>query len=367
MEEILTKEEEYIEGSNKVKTLFPKLEELKLLYLPKLECVCSGNYDYDIMVSSMEEDREINKSNNNNIQISFPELKVLELRGVPKLKCFCSGAYDYDIMVSSMEECLNMGTFPHGNVIHAYVCCVQVELQKLKTFKDIDKVLLEYIKGVTVLEIVNCHKLQKCIPSNMMHLFLHLKDLTVGECDFLDEIFESNDCMLMLQCELWSLNLFSLPKLKHIWKNRGQILGFKCLKFIIVKQCNDLEYVFPDVTMVTSLPHLLHIDVRQCEKMKEIIGNNCVQQKANKIIFPSLRFIELKNLPNLKCFGQSSLPSYVELPEFHNIRIEDCQELKTFWDDGIVYTRNFIISMDGSYFDDESDLNEFIQQHSKLQ
>ncbi|CAJ2671865.1 unnamed protein product, partial [Trifolium pratense] len=294
------------------------------------------------MVSSMEEDREINKSNNNNIQISFPELKVLELRGVPKLKCFCSGAYDYDIMVSSMEECLNMGTFPHGNVIvntpnlhklkldwidtytHGDLNMIiyylqnsekfKVELQKLKTFKDIDKVLLEYIKGVTVLEIVNCHKLQKCIPSNMMHLFLHLKDLTVGECDFLDEIFESNDCMLMLQCELWSLNLFSLPKLKHIWKNRGQILGFKCLKFIIVKQCNDLEYVFPDVTMVTSLPHLLHIDVRQCEKMKEIIGNNCVQQKANKIIFPSLRFIELKNLPNLKCFGQSSLPSYVELP-----------------------------------------------------
>ncbi|GAU21775.1 hypothetical protein TSUD_329000 [Trifolium subterraneum] len=366
MEEIITKEEEYIAGGTRVKTLFPKLEELKLLNLPKLECVCSANYDYDLPLCTFGEDSEINNM------------------------------YDYSIMVSSMEECLNMGTFPHGSVIvntpnlhnlnlnldwidalhgdlNLTIYYLQnsekfkVELQKSETFKDIDKKLLGYIKGVTNLEIVNCHKLRKCIPSNMMHLFSHLEKLEVGECDFLEEIFESND--YMLECELEDLNLFSLPKLKHIWKNHSQILGFKDLQCIIVKQCNYLEYVFPDVSMITSLPYLFKIVVCECEKMKEIVGNNCyplncVQQKAKKIKFPSLGKIHLENLPNLKCFSQSSFPSYVELPMCYKIRIKDCPELKTFWDDGIVCTiKYFILSMDDSDFFDKLDVNEFIQQY----
>ncbi|GAU21772.1 hypothetical protein TSUD_328970 [Trifolium subterraneum] len=181
MEEILTMEEEYIEGGTRVKTLFPKLVELKLLNLPKLECVCSANYDDDLPLCTFGEDSEINTT------------------------------YDYDIMVSSMEVCLNMGTFPHGCVIvntpnlhslnldriHARtrgdlnltIYYLQnsekfkVELQKLETFKYINKKLLGYIKGVTVLEIVNCHKLQKCIPSNMMPLFSHLEKLEVAHLE----------------------------------------------------------------------------------------------------------------------------------------------------------------------------------------
>jgi hypothetical protein len=114
MEEIITKGEKYIEGDNKVKTLFPKLEELILHNLPKLECVCSVDYDYDIPFFTDEED---NKSNNNDkVQILFPELKKLSFFGVLKLKCFCSGVYTYDIRFLSVEECPNMRTFPFTNI-----------------------------------------------------------------------------------------------------------------------------------------------------------------------------------------------------------------------------------------------------------
>jgi hypothetical protein len=128
-----------------------------------------------------------------------------------------------------------------------------------------DEELLGYIKRVTRLGIVNCHNLLNCIPSNMMQLFSHLKNLTVGECECLEEIFESNDSML--QCELEDLELFSLPKLKHIWKNHGQVIGFECLAMITIKQCSDLEYVFPDVSIATSLPKLGMISVSECEKI----------------------------------------------------------------------------------------------------
>ena len=73
---------------------------------------------------------------------------------------------------------------PNSN-IKFMLCVVQVELQKLETFKDINEELLGYIKRVTHLDIVNCHKLLNYIPSNMMHLFSHLKELFVTECECL--------------------------------------------------------------------------------------------------------------------------------------------------------------------------------------
>ncbi|XP_045793162.1 uncharacterized protein LOC123888231 isoform X1 [Trifolium pratense] len=373
MEEIITKGDEYIKEGKKVKTLFPKLEKLKLHHLPKLECVCLGDYDYDIPLFTVEEDH---------VQISFPELKKLEFRDVPKLKCFCSGVYNYDIRLLSIEECPNMRTFPYGNVIintpnlhkinwdwvdtptlgdlnltiyyrhnsEKY----KVELQKIETFRDVDKELLGYIKREARLDIVNCHKLN-CIPSNMMDLFSHVKDLRVEECNCIEEIFESNQSML-----LHNLYLSSLPKLKHLWKNHGHILGFKCLRGIIIKHCNDLVHVFPDVSLVTSLPNLDRIDVFACEKMKEIIGNNCAQQKA-KIKFPHLTGITLENLPSLECFHQSSFPCYVEMPHCMSISITNCPEMKTFWHDGILYTPMLPYSSVDSHFEYEcKDINEMI-------
>jgi len=202
----------------------------------------------------------------------------------------------------------------------------------------------------------------------MMQLFSHLKELTVKECECLEEIFESNDSML--QCELESLHLSSLPKLKNIWKSHGQIIGFECLTHILIKQCNDLEYVLPNVSLVTSLPNLYYIDVSECEKMKAIIGNNCnpnnfVQQKA-KIIFPSLGLIELAELPSLKWFSQSSFPSYVEMPRCEYITIEDCPKMKTFWYEGILYTPDLDgIYVENTEFDKDEDVNEVIQRHNK--
>ncbi|CAJ2674373.1 unnamed protein product [Trifolium pratense] len=398
MEAIINKEDEYIEGGNKVKTLFPKLQGLTFECLPNLECVCSGNYDYDLPLGTIGEDNEIN---NNKIQISFPELMELVILDVPKLRCFCSGTYDYDIMVSSTEEYLNMGTFPHGNVIvntpnlhkvgwngddvHTFgdlnltIYYIQnsekfmIVLGKLETFRDINEELVNYTKRVKQLVIKNNHKLLNFIPSDMMHIFSDLEDLFMENCECVEEIFESNDGGMLHR--LLYIYLSSLPKLKHLWKNHGHSLAYQKLTFIAIKQCHDLKYVFPNVSIATSLPNLSFIGVYECEKMEEIIGNNfnpinCVQaqpQKA-KIIFPSLWRIELQKLPHLKYFCRSAFSSYVELPILGLMKIEECLEMKTFWYNGILYTPiNPTISMDNTRFDNGADANEVIQQYSKLQ
>jgi len=197
----------------------------------------------------------------------------------------------------------------------------------------------------------------------------------VEECECLEEIFESNDSMLEYRLsnvgECVYLNLYSLPKLKHIWKSPGQILGFPNLEYIFIMQCNDLKYVFPDVSIATSLPKLWRIDVSECKKIEEIIGNDCnhvepQQQKAKKFIFPSLEDIVLGKLPNLKCFCRSSFSCYVEMPRCHLLKIEDCPKMKTFWYNGILYTPR----LDGFYVENlpvdiDEDVNEVMQRHHK--
>jgi len=242
---------------------------------------------------------------------------------------------------------------------------VQTKLQKLVTFRDIGEELVGYIKRVAELDIVKIHKLLNCIPSNMMHLFSHLKNLIVKECECLEEIFESNDD-IMIKYLLINMRLLSLPKMKHIWKTHDQILAFQNLEWITIKQCDDLKYVFSDVSMATSLPSLNYLEVCECKKMEEIVGNNCVKtQHEAKIRFPSLEYIVLKKLPSLKCFSQSSFLCYVEMPQCFSIRTEDCPEMKTFWYKGIIYTpKLYEISVENTIFDKYEDVNEVIQQNN---
>ena len=152
---------------------------------------------------------------------------------------------------------------------------MQVELQKLEILTCTEQHqyqhLLAYITRETSLELDSCDKLLNCFPSNMMHLFHHIIELRVQECKCLEVIFESNNCGVM---ELSQLELHSLPKLKHIWRNHGLILGFQKMSCLIISECHDLKFVFPNASIARSLPQLSQLEVSECNKMEETILND---------------------------------------------------------------------------------------------
>ncbi|XP_061355976.1 uncharacterized protein LOC133300448 [Gastrolobium bilobum] len=367
MEEIVTKEKENNEGGSKIKILFPQLKTLDLSHLPNLECVCSVDYDYDIPLCDFGEDKDVN----NKIHILLPQLQEFYLLRVPKLKCFSSGAYDYDIMMGCNGEIIEESP----NIINVTLSTPNlhnVELQKLDTFKGIeqDEGLLGYITRESDLVIESCEKLLNCIPSNMSHLFSHLWYLTVRECGSLDEIFESTNDHYeyerdsIIQYELRYIKLDRLPKLKHIWKNHGRVLGFQNLTHLIIKQCHGMKYVFPDVSMVGSLRIL---EVSECNKMEEIVqsnsNSNSVESKEAKIVFPSLEYIKLEKLPNLTCFSPSSCSCYFELPECQRITVKECPKMETFSYDGPVYTPTLgSLFLEHMKFGRDEELNEVIRR-----
>nr|KYP41895.1 hypothetical protein KK1_036707 [Cajanus cajan] len=77
-------------------------------------------------------------------------------------------------------------------------------------------------------------------PSNVMHIFQNLKELTIKNCDSLVEVFESHGVNAkkvhaMIHCKLEAMSLYSQPKLIHIWKNYGGVLGFQKLRVLKVE------------------------------------------------------------------------------------------------------------------------------------
>jgi hypothetical protein len=226
------------------------------------------------------------------------------------------------------------------------------------------------------------------------HLLSHLRKLVVRECDCFEEIFfesindgdyydsnnsrrRDNNSTTKMQYELFYLELQSLPKLKHIWRNHHDmtILNFENLQIVGISECHELKYVFPDVSVVKSLPSLSRLEVQECNKMEMIIlfrnnntnSNSIQQQPAKEEDEPKIRFqlldsIRLVKLPNLICFYPSSCN--LELPSYCSIIIDACPKMKTFsYGEGMVYTpRLWTLSVENSKFDKDEDVNEVIRR-----
>ncbi|MED6125909.1 hypothetical protein PIB30_073125 [Stylosanthes scabra] len=185
-----------------------------------------------------------------------PQLKELLLSGVPNLQYFCGGSYDYDPMLLLLE--LRLGepnstpkassrdegcfTFIFTQETISLSDVGLVELQEVETFECIDekpqyKHLLGYMSRVTRLHVESCNKLLKCVPSNTIHslLFQHLKELHVRQCQNIEVVFEGTDTDGIDKSELERMELHSLPKLKHIWRNNNSVIkGFENLRNLII-------------------------------------------------------------------------------------------------------------------------------------
>lgn len=218
---------------------------------------------------------------------------------------------------------------------------LQVALQRSETINWIehDKSLLAYLTRVTVLVVEGCERLLNCIPSNMLHRLQHLKQLKVRECGSLVEIFESDgvdanedeeDAMKLYDYNLQEMYLHSLPKLVHIWKKHGGVIGFQNLKRLNIGCCDGLKSVLPH-PIARSLLQLQELSVYECEMIEEIVTKEeeKISEERNKvkIIFPALQWLTLYRLPNLECFCSSNYQ--IEMPSCRDITIKECSKMET--------------------------------------
>ncbi|KAL4376293.1 hypothetical protein GQ457_02G040600 [Hibiscus cannabinus] len=259
------------------KTLFPKLEKLKLSsisieriwvpqafhstqnltslivedcdnlkhvlfdsmaeYLQQLECLEISKCKCMREIISMDE-----TSQSRALPICFPRLNSLKLKGLEKLIGFCHEDYTVEfpaLTVIEIENCPELEGFMHKS-LSKDIPTDGVLFNKMVAFPNLRKIKVFFLRNVKriwynqlhadsfsklkELEVKNCYGLLNIFPLLLLPVFQGLEILTVTGCTSLEEVFqlqvhdsdiiEENN---VVSSQLREVNLINLPKLKHVW------------------------------------------------------------------------------------------------------------------------------------------------------
>lgn len=118
----------------------------------------------------------------------------------------------------------------------------------------------------------------------------------------------------------------------------GDRLGIRCQPFIneclfpkltslVIETCNKISILFSH-SCLSSLEHLEKLEVQHCKNVEAIIPPEDKEASADKIVFPKLQHLLLRDLPRLKAVSLSS--GNCDFPSLQKVEIEDCPNMINF-------------------------------------
>ncbi|GKV48990.1 hypothetical protein SLEP1_g55764, partial [Rubroshorea leprosula] len=281
----------------------------------------------------------------------FPDLKYLYICNAPELH-----------QIVNLRGWGPFSAFPNLEVLFLRNL---IKLEKLfqARFKD---TAFSKLRTIT---IECCHHLKNLFSSSIASQFLQLQEIRVSDCSNMEEIIDhakeqrSREDIVEASQEvkpkfgqlLRSLRLQRLPKLISFnsdcstmplfndqflfpnleelqlsWINVDMIrIASYCvenLTKLIIHGCHNLKYIFSS-TMARSLEKLGHLEIRECKMMTKVLSKENEEEKEN-LIFPALKFLQLKQLQNLVSFyfGDST----IEFSSLNELAVRNCPEFKGF-------------------------------------
>ncbi|KAB2006669.1 hypothetical protein ES319_D11G363100v1 [Gossypium barbadense] len=254
----------------------------------------------------------------------FPRLQSILVRSCPNITSFYVGSKGLEcpsLVEIQVADCSNMTTFIStfaGDEDKKDI--IDVEVEKVATFFS-DKVVFPNLEKLTIshlrnLEVERCDSLLNIFPHIFFGVFQRLEKLIVTDCASLEEVFQLQLQIQMLDIEeacivtskLRQVELFRLPKLKHVWnKDPNENISFENLREVNVQECWDLQ-------------QLESLIVDSCG-VEEIVSKNVEGSDQHEILFEfkQLSFLVLWDLSNLVCF----------YPGMHNIMCPMLKRLTT--------------------------------------
>ena len=185
------------------------------------------------------------------------------------------------------------------------------------------------------IQVVSCKNLRKMFPSYLLRRFWNLRELAIGRCEMLEEVFEMIDqnsnveevvCDNVTTIPLTDLTLANLPNLKHVWcSDPHGTVTFENLRCVIIVNCPSLKYVFP-ISVAKGLHQLEELIAMKCG-IKEIVG---MEEELDTIVpelfvFPKLTSVGLEQLPELVSFYPKPYTS--KWPSLESVEVIECPKL----------------------------------------
>ncbi|KAF2294487.1 hypothetical protein GH714_011871 [Hevea brasiliensis] len=308
MTEIVTSDVDHTEDE----IIFSKLQILKLTHLSSLISFCSGNHAFNF--PSLE-NVEVDKCLQMKI-FSFGVLNTPKLRGIRlQNQQHWEGNLNATIAANQLKVCpyFQASKFPalwHGGI-------------QGRLFYNVESLTVD-----------KCAISDIPVPANLLPFLNKLKQLQVEYCDSAEIVFDleglsADDGHIGLLPQLSKLHLTNLPMLRHLWnKDPLGILEFNNLRLLHVENCNSLKNIFTWSTAL-CLMQLQEIKLNNCNMIEEIIEKEGLEEAttfADKMILPSLKFVDLECLPKLSSFYSGS--SNLECPSLKKLSIYGCPSMK---------------------------------------
>ncbi|KAF2294547.1 hypothetical protein GH714_012466 [Hevea brasiliensis] len=294
---------------------FRKLQILELTYLSSLISFCSGNHAFNF--PSLENVRVFECSQ---MKIfSFGVLNTPKLRGIELAELADQQHW---------EGNLNATIGPSQSEVRPYF---QASKFPALWHGGIQGRLFHNVQSLTV---DKCAISDIPVPANLLQFLNKLEKLQVEYCDSAEIVFDLEGLSVdnghtELLPQLSKLHLANLPMLRHLWnKDPLGILEFNNLRLLHVENCNSLKNIFTWSTAL-CLMQLEEIKLSNCNTIEEIIekeGPEEATSSADKMILPSLKFVDLECLPKFSSFYSGS--SNLECLSLKKLSIYECQSMK---------------------------------------
>ncbi|WCJ22620.1 Disease resistance protein (CC-NBS-LRR class) family [Euphorbia peplus] len=315
VKEILATEEDKIQ----TEISFIKLESLKLYCLKSFVCFSFANGP-----------------------IKFPSLTEVIVTQCPKMKFFSRGTL-YAPKLKKVCVTRESGIFRWVGDLNSTVKQLYLEMVGFDGIKHLDlsefpelkekwlvQLPVNFFYNLSSLVVDDCALQSVAIPSNLLPFLTALEKLEIRNCDLLQELFDREwpiaDRSFGYLSNLNEFQLIDLPKLRYVWDEIPEdMMDFKNLKLLKFHNCSSLRNILTP-TMCLGLAQLKNLQVTSCQMVEEIIAVASKDRTvAPAIVFPLLKCIIFKDLPNLSSFypGLAS----VEFPCLTEVTIDGCPQL----------------------------------------
>ncbi|KAI9115801.1 hypothetical protein K1719_013470 [Acacia pycnantha] len=296
------------------------------------------------------------------IRCSLPMLQELVIEGCPELTAIFTHA-----TIISLPKLRTLQIYGCDKVKYLAIHCPSLEELQIYSCYELERLIQEEVaygdrllhqreshhgnetKKITIRDCSEPESLdEEASHEDILLPLLKLKTLYLSDLPKLREIFggrfkhkleslhnkqeysphkHKNERVKVVNSELISINLESLPELEYIWKVPTQFMSLHRLEVVTLWQCSRLKHIFT-FAIDTSLPELRSIRVDICQEWEGIFCEESLKNLSSSSIvcFPRLEGIWIHDCHKVRRLFSYALASHC--PSLEEITIWDCSQLE---------------------------------------
>ncbi|XP_062016421.1 uncharacterized protein LOC133732844 [Rosa rugosa] len=231
-------------------------------------------------------------------EIAFTRLQHLELSALPSLQRFCCG--NCLVKVPSLDTLVVADCLVKLSISPDRVLLTDFNPERfLQNFNNLDNLVLHGDH-----KEIFFHEENSGDEIHAVVTLPHLTSLKLSEMNMLMHLGKENSQPIIPNLEILEVSLCG--KLKNL---SSPAISFQNLKTLKAIGCQGLEYLITS-SIARSLMQLTHLEVKDCERLVQIVGSSSEDEARNEIAFNKLEHLELSGLPSLQCFFSGAMLSH---------------------------------------------------------